>query len=123
MNRITALETALNGVHKRWYHLTQDWISSHPEEYEQDMKLKKKNKLKQAEEYRLRGWKSVTIRPHDLRHSSCEWCITNGIDLKTVSAWMGHSDQKMIMQVYDHVTVIRELNAAKKLNALFQLSE
>ena len=83
----------------------------------------KKNKLQQAEEYRLRGWKNVTIRPHDLRHSFCEWCITNGIDLKTVSAWMGHSDQKMIMQVYDHVTVIRELNAAQKLNALFQQAE
>ncbi len=114
----TALETALNGCHKRWYHLTADWKKEHPEEYENYLKLKKK-KPAQAEEYRLKGWKSVTIRPHDLRHSFCEWCITNGVDPKTVSAWMGHSDQKMIMRIYDHVTDERETNAIRKLNGLF----
>ena len=39
---ITALETELNGCHKRWYHLTHDWIESHPDEYAQYEKLKKK---------------------------------------------------------------------------------
>ncbi len=61
-----------------------------------------------------------SIRPHDLRHSFCEWCITNGVDPKTVSGWMGHSDQKMIMQVYDHVTNERETKAIEKLNTLFK---
>ena len=60
------------------------------------------------------------IRPHDLRHSFCEWCISNGMDLKTVCSWMGHSDQKMIMTVYDHVTATRELKAVEKLNKIFQ---
>ena len=84
------------------------------------LKLKEDpRKADEAEEYRLQGWKSIDIRPHDLRHSFCEWCITNGIDVKTVSNWMGHSDQKMIMRVYDHVTEKREMSAAEKLNKLF----
>ncbi len=32
---------------------------------------------------------------------------------------MGHTDQKMIMQIYDHVTSERETKAIEKLNALF----
>ncbi|MBQ6479587.1 MAG: site-specific integrase [Anaerolineaceae bacterium] len=115
---IGELERAVNGCYKRWYHLTQEWRTKHPDEYDHYLKLKKK-RPDQAEQYRLRGWKNVNIRPHDLRHSFCEWCITNGVDPKTVSSWMGHSDQKMIMQVYDHVTNERETKAVEKLNALF----
>ncbi len=116
---ISELETALNGCRKRWYHLTREWKTEHPDEYDHYLKLKKR-RPDQAEQYRLIGWKSVNIRPHDLRHSFCEWCITNGIDPKTVSSWMGHADQKMIMQVYDHVTNERETKAIEKLNGLFE---
>lgn len=115
---IGELERVVNGCRKRWYHLTADWKEEHYEEYVHYLQLKKK-RPDQAEQYRLRGWKDVTIRPHDLRHSFCEWCITNGIDPKTVSTWMGHTDQKMIMQIYDHVTSGREMKAIEKLNALF----
>ena len=66
---IAALETELNGCHKRWYHLTREWKNGHPEEYEHYLKLKKNiKKQEQAEQYRLHGWKSVNIRPHDLRY-------------------------------------------------------
>ena len=109
----------MNGCQKRWFHLTAEWIDNHPDEYTTYLKLKQK-KPDQAEEYRLRDWKHVTFRPHDLRHSFCEWCITNGVDPKTVSNWMGHTDQKMIMQIYDHVTNERETKAVGKLNSLFE---
>ena len=115
---IGELERAVNGCYKRWYHLTNEWKVEHPEEYNHYLKLKRR-RPDQAEKYRLIGWKSVNIRPHDLRHSFCEWCITNGVDVKTVSNWMGHADQKMIMQVYDHVTNERETKSVEKLNALF----
>lgn len=115
---IGELERAVNGEYKRWYHLTAEWKKEHDDEYDHYLKLKKK-RPDQAEQYRLKGWKEVNIRPHDLRHSFCEWCITNGIDPKTVSSWMGHADQKMIMQVYDHVTNEREMKAVEKLNGLF----
>lgn len=118
---ITELEKVVNGCCKRWYHLTIEWQEEHPEEYAHYLTLKKR-KPDQAEQYRLIGWKNVNIRPHDLRHSFCEWCISNGIDPKTVSSWMGHSDTKMIMKIYDHVTKERETKAVEKLNSLFQVN-
>ena len=112
---ISALETALNGTEKRWYHRTREWKQSHPDEWSNYLLLKK-TKPKQAEEYRLMGWRSVTIRPHDLRHSFCEWAITNGVGPKTLMKWMGHCDERMIMKIYDHVLSKREDAAVAMLN-------
>lgn len=112
---ISALETALNGEHKRWYHRTREWKLSHPSEWAEYEKLRR-TKPKQAEQYRLMGWRSVTIRPHDLRHSFCEWAITAGVGPKTLMNWMGHTDERMIMRIYDHVTAKREDAAINLLN-------
>lgn len=115
---ITALETALNGVEKRWYHRTHEWKTAHPEEWAAYENLKRR-KPKDAEAYRLMGWREVTIRPHDLRHSFCEWCITLGVGPKTVMNWMGHSDERMIMKIYDHVTAKREDAAIALVNGQY----
>lgn len=112
---ITTIEEKLNGCEKRWYHRTKEFKQEYPLQWAQYEKLKKKNP-EQAEEYRLMGWKSFTVRPHDLRHSFCESCITAGVDLKTVMKWMGHSDERMIMEIYDHVMAKREVAAVKKMN-------
>lgn len=112
---ISALETALNGTEKRWYHRTREWKQAHPDEWAAYEQLKR-TKPKQAEEYRLIGWRPVTIRPHDLRHSFCEWSLSNGVDLKTVIAWMGHTDERMVMRIYDHLTDKREAAAVSLLN-------
>lgn len=113
---IAALETNLNGCPKRWYHRTKDFKEEHPDQWQQYLKLQKKDPVK-AESYRLMGWRDVNIRPHDLRHSFCEYCITAGVDLKTVMKWMGHSDQRMIMEIYDHVMAKRETAAIEKMNS------
>lgn len=112
---IAALETALNGEHKRWYHRTKEWKAAHPDEWATYENLCR-TKPKDAEEYRLMGWKPVTIRPHDLRHSFCEWAITNGVGPKTLMKWMGHCDERMIMKIYDHVMAKREDAAVDLLN-------
>lgn len=112
---IATLETKLNGIEKRWYHRTKEYKLSHPDEWANYETLRRQ-KPKQAEEYRLMGWRSITIRPHDLRHSFCEWAITSGVDPKTVMSWMGHSDERMIMKIYDHVTNKREAAAIALLN-------
>lgn len=112
---IHTLETELNGVPFRWYHRTKEWKLSHPAEWQKYESLRKKS-AQQAEDYRLMGWKSVTIRPHDLRHSFCEWAITNGVTPKTLMKWMGHRDEHMIMKIYDHVMSKREDAAIELLN-------
>lgn len=55
----------------------------------------------------------ITIRTHDFRHSFCTMICEAGVDVKTAMAWMGHSDAKMIQQIYDHLTKERERQAEK----------
>lgn len=46
----------------------------------------------------------ISFRPHDLRHTFVTVGRDKGIDPKTMMAWCGHSSQRMIMEIYDHVT-------------------
>lgn len=46
----------------------------------------------------------ISIRPHDLRHTYCTLLADAGVSIKQAMVWMGHSDEKMILHVYDHVT-------------------
>lgn len=58
----------------------------------------------------------VKIQPHDLRHSFCTMLRDKGIDMKLAMQWMGHADEKMILQIYDHVSDKRIQSAIKALN-------
>lgn len=58
----------------------------------------------------------VSIRPHDLRHTYCTMLRDAGIDMHQAMVWMGHSDEKMILKVYDHVTDQRTQSSIEKLN-------
>lgn len=62
-------------------------------------------------------WPTVSIRPHDLRHSFCTMLYNAGVDLKTAMLWMGHADQTMTMRVYTHLTEARQAKAAADLLA------
>lgn len=89
---ITACETELNGCAKRWY-----------------------GKKKEHQGKELPSWRSVDIRPHDLRHSFCTMLYDAGIDLKTAQKWMGHADHSMIMRIYAHLSEEKEAEARKAL--------
>lgn len=69
----------------------------------------------------------ITIRTHDFRHSFCTMICEAGVDIKTAMAWMGHSDEKMIRQIYDHLTArrlqIAEQNTAKEIEKLMLNSQ
>jgi len=41
-------------------------------------------------------------RPHDLRHTAATLWIAAGVDVKTVSAWLGHSTAKLTLDTYAH---------------------
>lgn len=111
---MTDLSTALNGEHKRWYHLTKEWKQTHQKEYIKYLELKAKNK-EEAEEYRLRGWTDVSFRPHDLRHTFVTTCRDNGVDIKVCIDWCGHSSEKMVLEIYDHPSSDREQKAVEML--------
>lgn len=60
-----------------------------------------------------------SIRAHDLRHTFCTMIVETGVDLKTAQKLMGHADEKMIMEVYNHLRDKLETQSIDKLRAAF----
>ena len=50
----------------------------------------------------------ISFRPHDLRHTFVTECRNKNVDLHVCMAWCGHSSERMILQIYDHITEGRE---------------
>ena len=108
---LAKLSAFANGVpQKRWYHLTKEWIEEHHLEHSRYLELKTVDEEK-AEKYRLTGWKEISFRPHDLRHTFITVCRDKGIDIHIVMNWVGHASERMILEIYDHPTDEREKNA------------
>lgn len=80
------MEAAINGCPKNWYG------------------RKNEHKKILAEGKSLPAWITFDVIPYDLRHAFCVMCRDNNVDIKTCIAWMGHSDIKMILSVYDSAT-------------------
>ena len=95
----THMETAINGVDRRWYGRT------------------KEHKAILAAGGELPPWVNFTVTPYDLRHSFATLCrdMNPPIEIHTVIAWMGHADAKMILKVYDEVTDNRDKSEAERL--------
>lgn len=80
-----AVETRLNGCQKHWYG------------------RRKVDKAILAAGEELPPWIEFKIQTHDLRHSYCTMLRDAGVDMKMAITWMGHADEKMILEIYDHV--------------------
>lgn len=59
------------------------------------------------------------IRFHDLRHSTASYLLKNGLSLKEIQEWLGHSDIKITANIYAHIDVEMKKNTANKINELF----
>lgn len=92
-----SMETAINGVQKRWYGKT------------------KEHKKILAAGGKLPEWIEFNIVPYDLRHAFCVMCRDAGVELNTCRRWMGHADAKMILKVYDDVSEDRSEQERKKV--------
>lgn len=64
-------------------------------------------------------WISLDIRPHDLRHTFCTFLYDAGVDVKTAQAWMGHSDVKVTMGIYTHLSQTRKVTSLDSLTRYF----
>jgi integrase len=56
---------------------------------------------------------------HDLRHTGATLLLESGVDAKTVSERLGHSDVTVTMNIYGHVTKKMKDRSAHTLNNLF----
>ena len=101
----TCMETAINGVSRRWYGRT------------------KEHRAILAAGGQLPPWVAFTVTPYDLRHSFATLCrsMRPPIEMHTVIAWMGHADAKMILSVYDSVTDERDESEAERLREAFKV--
>ena len=97
---VSAMETAINGISKRWYGRT-------------------KEQKRLAAEGKLPEWVEFTVVPYDLRHSFCTMCRDGGVELHTCIEWMGHTDSEMILKVYDEVSEDRSEKEAEKIKKTF----
>lgn len=91
-----AMETAINGIQKRWYGKRKDQIGKE-----------------------LKPWIDFDIVPYTLRHAFCQSCRDAGVEINTCRKWMGHADTTMILKVYDAVSEDRSAQERKKLDDLF----
>lgn len=58
------------------------------------------------------------LRFHDLRHTHASQLLRAGIDVKTVSARLGHSTAVMTLDVYGHVLPGAQEEAARVVDRL-----
>ena len=100
---IFSMETAINGIQKRWYGIRKD-------------------QKEQKEAGTLPSWIDFDIVPYTLRHGYCSFLRDSGIEINTARRWMGHADAKMILKVYDSVSSDREQTEREKIEKnLFQV--
>ena len=57
------------------------------------------------------------IRFHDLRHTFATMALQNGVDVKTVSAMLGHYDAGFTLRTYTHATRQAQDEAAEKMGS------
>ena len=53
------------------------------------------------------------MRFHDLRHSCASLLLANGVPLKQIQDWLGHSDISTTANVYAHVPYVEKVSIAK----------
>ena len=60
--------------------------------------------------------KMARITHHDLRHLFATLCIESGVDIPTVSRWLGHKDGgALAMKVYGHLRDQHSVNMAQRV--------
>lgn len=62
-------------------------------------------------------------RIHDLRHSFVSNAILNGIDIVSVSKYVGHSDIERTLNTYSHLLKDSEIRMIDSLNSMFKSSK
>ena len=56
------------------------------------------------------------MRFHDLRHTFATMALKNGMDVKTLSAMIGHVSSETTLNIYSHVTDTMRAQAAVKID-------
>jgi integrase len=63
-----------------------------------------------------------SVRLHDLRHTFASLALQNGVDIKTVSGMLGHSDAAFTLRTYTHTSMEAQQQAADMMGDLITMS-
>ncbi|VUG03787.1 MULTISPECIES: tyrosine-type recombinase/integrase [Paenibacillus] len=63
------------------------------------------------------------IRFHDLRHSCASLLLANGVGMKEIQEWLGHSDFSTTANIYAHLDYSSKVSSAQAMNNCLQLDE
>jgi integrase len=63
------------------------------------------------------------IRFHDLRHTCATLLVLNGIPMKNVQLWLGHSDFRVTARYYAHLDFSAQKLSASTISTLLEPSE
>ena len=63
----------------------------------------------------LRKYSLPRIRFHDLRHSCASLLLANGVPMKQIQEWLGHSDFSTTANIYAHLDYASKLSSAQAM--------
>ena len=64
--------------------------------------------------------KMPNIRLHDLRHSCASMLIAQGVDIKVIQEWLGHSSISMTGNIYGHLQFKQKISTGILLDNLLE---
>lgn len=62
------------------------------------------------------------IRFHDLRHTCASLLLKNGVPMKDIQAWLGHSDYSTTANIYAHLDTTSTDTSAKKMTGILPIN-
>lgn len=61
------------------------------------------------------------IRFHDLRHSCASLLLANGVGMKAIQEWLGHSDFGTTANIYAHLDFSQKISSASTMSSIIAL--
>ena len=82
---------------------------------DQEGKLIRPNFVTEHFDWLLRKYSLPRIRFHDLRHSCASLLLANGVPMKQIQEWLGHSDFSTTANIYAHLDYASKLSSAQAM--------
>ena len=60
------------------------------------------------------------IRFHDLRHSCASFLLANGISMKQIQIWLGHSTFSTTADIYSHLDFHAQIESGLVMDGMFE---
>ncbi|MEK3865858.1 tyrosine-type recombinase/integrase [Paenibacillus sp. FSL H7-0716] len=58
------------------------------------------------------------MRYHDLRHSCASLLLSNGVSMKEIQEWLGHSNYSTTANIYSHLEYSSKVSSASTMSGV-----